>query len=503
MASRHTRRAASTSSSRARRRARPGPGGRPAVRAGLGPGRPDDAASPPTLESFDRRSRSVREALRTALDDRRSKPQRDAQLRPKSCCARGSSATSKPTRRSGVATCLGRSILDDEPMTSAASPSAARRRCRSSSPPGLRPSCARTGPTARSTRAYFAYGLASSFEAYADTRRNRTRAGRRGGGRRCHRGPDSPQLRWYLDGSPRRCRATPPKAGPTHPKVAATVERVRQALGRWREDPGLLLLRRDRPGAACAHLPRAPSRGRSHRSAGALGDRPRRRAAVLEELDGSAERLLRADTRGYEALPVPGRGRSPRASTPSCRRGRRRRDPVHAHAVVPRALRRPLAADLRRRPPRRPRAPDLSGTTLADRVRASPMLSARGRGRARGDLLDALDRHPDRRHRRDGRRLRPVGALESTARCCCPTCGSRTAASPGDDAPAADARVQHALLPRGARRQLGHGRGRRPPPRLPPRDPPRPRLEPEHARAAHRAGRPHRLEGASERGSRS
>ena len=67
----------------------------------------------------------------------------------------------------------GRSILDDSD-SDLGLPVAGRRRCRSSSPRARRRWRRSKGPNgARSTRAYFAYGLASSFEAYADTRRNR------------------------------------------------------------------------------------------------------------------------------------------------------------------------------------------------------------------------------------------------------------------------------------------------------------------------------------------
>ena len=78
----------------------------------------------------------------------------------------------------------------------------------------------------RSTRAYFAYGLASSFEAYADTRRNRVASLDEFDGDPVA-AELTPQLRWYLD----RIAAALPnetvEGWASHPKVAATVGRVR------------------------------------------------------------------------------------------------------------------------------------------------------------------------------------------------------------------------------------------------------------------------------------
>ena len=81
------------------------------------------------------------------------------------------------------------------------------------------------GPDAnRSAQAYFAYGLASSFEAYADTRRNRRAR------LDDHEGPEapeidvSPQMKWYLDHIQAALPQDTAAEWASHPKVAATVE---------------------------------------------------------------------------------------------------------------------------------------------------------------------------------------------------------------------------------------------------------------------------------------
>ena len=106
----------------------------------------------------------------------------------------------------------------------------------------------------RSTRAYFAYGLASSFEAYADTRRNRVAS---------------------LDDARRRSRSPPRSIAAAalvpRPDRRRSPRRHRRRLGRSSEGRGhrrsgaravvqrregarVLLLRRDRSGAAVPHL---------------------------------------------------------------------------------------------------------------------------------------------------------------------------------------------------------------------------------------------------------
>ena len=153
----------------------------------------------------------------------------------------------------------------------------------------------------RSAQAYFAYGLASSFEAYADTRRNR-RAGLDD-----HDGLDtpeidgSPQIKWYLD----HIQAALPQdvAGEwaSHPKVAATVDRVRQL---WLSgEKSLVFCFYIETGRALrSHISRVLRQEIINRAAKALGVDPSDEAGVLAALDGLAERLLRSDTRAYGAF---------------------------------------------------------------------------------------------------------------------------------------------------------------------------------------------------------
>ena len=150
----------------------------------------------------------------------------------------------------------------------------------------------------RSTRQYFAYGLASSFEAYADTRRNRV-------AKLDELADDdqSPveinkQLRWYLE----RIAAALPDAKSdmwgSHPKVEATVQRVREL---WRNGEKVLVFcfYVETGRALRAHISRALREEIACRAAERLHMNPAKESEVLAELDRIGERLLRADSRGY------------------------------------------------------------------------------------------------------------------------------------------------------------------------------------------------------------
>ena len=158
------------------------------------------------------------------------------------------------------------------------------------------------GPDGKhSTQAYFAYGLASSFEAYADTRRNRIAALDDLG--EVERQPvELPkQLRWYLD---RIAKALPDdraEGWAAHPKIAATVGRV---LDLWRNgEKALVFCFYVETGRALrSHISRALRSEIVMRAAHALDMDPSHDTAVLAELDKIGERLLRSDARGYEAF---------------------------------------------------------------------------------------------------------------------------------------------------------------------------------------------------------
>jgi hypothetical protein len=153
--------------------------------------------------------------------------------------------------------------------------------------------------SAGASRAYFAYGLASSFEAYADTRRNRT------ADLDDHEGESTPtiaipnQLKWYLD----RIEAALPQSDydgfASHPKVSATVERVRQL---WLNgEKSLVFCFYVETGRALrSHVSRALRQEIIDRAAKQLGIDSSDETEVLGALDRLADRLLRSDTRAYE-----------------------------------------------------------------------------------------------------------------------------------------------------------------------------------------------------------
>ena len=154
---------------------------------------------------------------------------------------------------------------------------------------------------ARSAQAYYAYGLASSFEAYADTRRNRT------AGLDDHDGQDAPaidvtpRIKWYLDHIQAALPQDAAAEWASHPKVAATVDRVRQL---WLSgEKSLVFCFYIETGRALrSHISRALRQEIINRAAQSLGADGSREDEVLAALDRQAERLLRSDTPAYRAF---------------------------------------------------------------------------------------------------------------------------------------------------------------------------------------------------------
>jgi Helicase conserved C-terminal domain len=153
----------------------------------------------------------------------------------------------------------------------------------------------------RSTQAYFAYGLASSFEAYADTRRNRIAALDDLAEEERQPTELPKQLRWYLDRIADALPADTAEGWAAHPKVAATVDR---ALDLWRRgDKALVFCFYVETGRALrSHISRALRTEIVSRASLALDMNPQRETDVLAELERIGERLLRSDARGYQAF---------------------------------------------------------------------------------------------------------------------------------------------------------------------------------------------------------
>lgn len=153
----------------------------------------------------------------------------------------------------------------------------------------------------RSTQAYFAYGLASSYEAYADTRRNRRAELDDYDGQDTPEIGVSPQIKWYLDHIQAALPQDAAAEWASHPKVEATVHRVRQL---WLNgEKSLVFCFYVETGRALrSHISHALRQEIIDRAARALGVGVSDDAGVLAALDGLAERLLRSDTRAYGAF---------------------------------------------------------------------------------------------------------------------------------------------------------------------------------------------------------
>lgn len=153
----------------------------------------------------------------------------------------------------------------------------------------------------QSSRAYFAYGLASSFEAYADTRRNRIAKRDDQDGQSAAAIEITPQLRWYLDRIAAALPDDKSEGWAAHPKMAATVARV---LDLWRSGEKTLVFcfYVETGRALRSHISRALRQEIVTLAAAALNIDASNEAEVLAGLDRIGERLLRRDSRGYEAF---------------------------------------------------------------------------------------------------------------------------------------------------------------------------------------------------------
>ncbi len=220
---------------------------------------------------------------------------------PKNCFARGSFDISSRIRQSGAVTYpVAVFSTTSQPIPAFRSPD--QPYCRSCSRARAQAVASLHGPDGRSsTQAYFAYGLASSFEAYADTRRNRITALDDLGQVKCEPIELPSQLRWYIDRIAEALPDDTAEGWAAHPKVAATVGRV---LDLWRSgEKALVFCFYVETGRALrSHISRELRSEIVMRAAHALDMDPANDADVLAELDKIGERLLRSDARGYEAF---------------------------------------------------------------------------------------------------------------------------------------------------------------------------------------------------------
>lgn len=241
-------------------------------------------------------------------------------------------------------------------------------------------------------RGYYAYGLASSFEAYADTRAHRADKLDDIEPPEASTPPEPTaaaahnQLQWYVE----RIKATLPHDGvdgwAAHPKVAATVGRV---VDLWRHGEKVLIFcfYRETGRSLRNHISRAIRREMVGQAARALG-----RTAdddVLAEVDGIAERLLRSDVSGHEIF---------RERVASYLDGLDNETAQRVQDIAVRFMRTPsfltryvdlshdltiegLLAGLERGQP---------GATFADQIRAFAAALAQQVGQERDDVLNAL-----------------------------------------------------------------------------------------------------------------
>ncbi|OBJ87752.1 hypothetical protein A9W97_17410 [Mycobacterium gordonae] len=152
----------------------------------------------------------------------------------------------------------------------------------------------------RSHRTFFAYGLASSFEAYADTRRNRIASLDESNGEQTA-AELTPQLQWYLDKIADALPDETVDGWGSHPKVAATVGRVRDL---WCSgEKSLVFCFYIETGRALrAHISRALRNEVIVRAADKLKLDPTAEDESIAALDRIGERLLRSDSAGYSAF---------------------------------------------------------------------------------------------------------------------------------------------------------------------------------------------------------
>jgi hypothetical protein len=241
------------------------------------------------------------------------------------------------------------------------------------------------------TRSYFAYGLASSFEAYRDTRNNRTA--------RLDDLPEeqvavlgeAPQLSWYLDRIAAAIPADAPEQCAGHPKITATVERVRRL---WCQGEKCLVFcfYVETGRALRSHISRALNHEILSRAAPGLDREPTDETGILTDLRQLGDRLLRSDTTAYRNFRSHLRTLTPALDEPTA---------DELADVVVRFMRTPSFLARFVEPSQRTTIDDLvrsleqpgaDGTTVAERITAFADTLAGRVDHERREMLDALNR---------------------------------------------------------------------------------------------------------------
>jgi hypothetical protein len=150
----------------------------------------------------------------------------------------------------------------------------------------------------RAARPLYAYGLASSFEAYRDTRANTLDADAETQLDGADSPMASPQLRWYLEQISRSLPTGRDETSSKHPKVSATVGRVSEL---WRSGEKVLIFcfYRETGRALRAHISRELRTLVFDSARSKLELRSADDSVVSEHLDRIGDRLLRIDSPGY------------------------------------------------------------------------------------------------------------------------------------------------------------------------------------------------------------
>ncbi|MFC8181382.1 helicase-related protein [Rhodococcus sp. NPDC057297] len=168
-----------------------------------------------------------------------------------------------------------------------------------------------------STRSLFSYGIASSFEAYRNTRSS---------GAATTDDTETPApmatvsgpVKWYLDRI-EKLLPDDPASHARHPKIAATVERTLQL---WDDGEKVLVFcfYRETGKALRLHIARALQKRTTERAAAALSIDPSDPSAVSEATTRLSARLLRSDGAGYTRIRDTASSWAPMLDEPSRRR---------------------------------------------------------------------------------------------------------------------------------------------------------------------------------------